>query len=60
VDGAGGPRILTDQASVHSRIGLRGTGQNLAGRGPGQRMFVKLALDLHHRLEQFTIIKVPG
>ncbi len=25
-----------------------------------QRKFVKLALDLGHRLEQFTIIKVPG
>jgi hypothetical protein len=24
-----------------------------------QRKFVKLALDLGHRLEQFTIIKVP-
>ena len=34
------------------------------GRGDSirdsQRKFVKLALDLHHRLEQFTIIKVPG
>ena len=26
---------------------------------PSQRGFVKLALDLGHRLEQFTIIKVP-
>jgi hypothetical protein len=26
---------------------------------PSQRKFVKLALDLGHRLEQFTIIKVP-
>ena len=26
---------------------------------PSQREFVKLALDLGHRLEQFTIIKVP-
>jgi hypothetical protein len=25
-----------------------------------QRKFVKLALDLHHHLEQFTIIKVSG
>jgi len=25
-----------------------------------QRKFVKLALDLGHRLEQFTIIKVPN
>jgi hypothetical protein len=34
------------------------------GRGDSirdsQRKFVKLALDLHHRLDQFTIIKVPG
>ena len=26
---------------------------------PNQRKFVKLALDLHHRLDQFTIIKIP-
>jgi hypothetical protein len=28
--------------------------------GQNQRKFVKLALDLHHRLDQFTIIEVPG
>ena len=28
--------------------------------GPNQRRFVKLALDLHHFLDEFTIIEVPG
>jgi hypothetical protein len=28
--------------------------------GLNQRKFVKLALDLHHHLDEFTIIKVPG
>lgn len=28
--------------------------------GPNQRRFVKLALDLHHLLDEFTIIEVPG
>ena len=28
--------------------------------GPNQPRFVKLALDLHHRLDEFTIIEVPG
>jgi len=42
--------VRFDEAKVGRRDSIR----------PSQRRFVKLALDLHHRLEQFTVINVPG
>ena len=42
--------VRFDEAKVGRRDSIR----------PSQRRFVKLTLDLHHRVEQFTVINVPG
>ena len=42
--------VRFDEAKVGRRDSIR----------PSQRRFVKLALDLNHRQEQFTVINVPG